>query len=88
MPEEDRFAMVYIKKRDGRDEPFMPEKITASLLKCGLSEEDADMIVSEISKRAGWGMTTKEIRSEVIRMMRELNPEYEQKWLDYERNCK
>ncbi len=80
--------MVYIKKRDGRDELFIPEKITASLLKCGLSADEADMIVSEISNRAGWGMTTKEIRIEVMRMMREINPEYEKKWLEYERNCK
>ncbi len=80
--------MVYIKKRDGRDERYIPEKIIASLLKCGLSADEADMIVSEISKRAGWGMTTKEIRSEVIRMMRGINPEYERKWLEYERKWK
>ncbi len=80
--------MVYLKKIDGRDERFVPEKIVASVMKCGVPFDEAERISQVIEERAGWGITTREIRSDVLRMLRELNPVYEQRWLKYERKLK
>ncbi len=80
--------MVFLKKTDGRDERFVPEKIVVSIMKCGVPFDEAERISQAIEERAGWGITTREIRNDILRMLRESNPEYEERWLEYERKFK
>ena len=80
--------MVYVKKRGGQDELFLAEKIMVSAVKSGVLPDDARRIAREIERGAGWGLTTREIRIEVLRRLRAQNPELEHNWIVYERNVK
>jgi transcriptional repressor NrdR len=80
--------MVSVKKRDGRTEPFVREKVTVSAMKSGASSEDARRIGEAIEGMAYEGMTTEEIRGRVLEQLRNTNPEWEQNWLMYDQAVK
>ncbi len=80
--------MVYVKKRGGREEVFLADKIMVSAVKSGAPPDDARQIAREIECVAGWGLMTREIRVEVLRRLRARNPELEYNWMIYERNVK
>jgi len=80
--------MVEIKKRDGRKEIFIPEKVVVSAVKCGAKPEEARRIAKEIEAIVKDGTTTEEIRSKVLGMLRQKNPELEKNWLTYDRAVK
>ncbi|MFH0968304.1 MAG: ATP cone domain-containing protein [Methanobacteriota archaeon] len=69
--------MVLLKKRDGRKEPFVPEKIVLSVLKSGAPPEIARMIAFEIEKNVVDGGDTQEIKRSVLAMLSTKNPEWE-----------
>jgi transcriptional repressor NrdR len=80
--------MTLIKKRDGRMETFMPEKIVVSVVKSGAPLEEARMIAKDIEMKAGSYPSTQEIKVKVLSMLRQKNPEWEKNWLMYDRAVK
>ena len=76
--------MIMVKKRDGRREPFVPEKIIVSALKSGSSPEYARSIAQDIEKNSKDGVTTQEIKTKVLSMLKSKNPEWERNWMVYD----
>ncbi len=80
--------MVEIKKRDGRKEIFIPEKIVVAVLKTGAKPDDARKIAKEVEAMVKDGTSTEEIKGKVLGMLRAKNPELEKNWLMYDRAVK
>ncbi|RXE56457.1 ATPase [Methanoculleus taiwanensis] len=80
--------MVDVVKRDGRREPFVPEKITVSAVKAGAPLEDARRIAQGVERAAHDGISTDEIRRRVLEQLRDQNAGWEQNWLVYDRAVK
>ncbi len=80
--------MVTVKKRDGRTELFVPEKIVASALKTGATVEYSRTISQEIERSAGKSITTDEIRTKALEMLKEENPAWERNWTVYDEAVK
>ena len=76
--------MILIKKRDGRKEPFIPEKIIVSAIKSGSSPDYARTIAQDIEKSTKDGATTQEIKVKVLSMLKSKNPEWERNWMVYD----
>jgi len=76
--------MVMIQKRDGRKEQFMPEKIVVSMVKSGAPADYARAIAQDIMKGARDGITTLEIRTKALSMLKAKNPEWERNWIVYD----
>ena len=76
--------MVMVKKRDGRKELFVPEKIMVSALKSGSTPDYARTIALDIEKNAKDGVTTQEIKMRVLSMLKSKNPEWERNWIVYD----
>ena len=72
--------MVAVKKRDGRMEMFVPEKIVVSAIKTGASPEVARAIARNIGKSIKDGETTQEIKGKILSMLKADNPAWEQNW--------
>ena len=77
-------GMVMVKKRDGRKEPFIPEKIIVSAIKSGSSPDYARTIAQDIEKSTKDGATTQEIKVKVLSMLKSKNPEWERNWMVYD----
>jgi transcriptional repressor NrdR len=80
--------MVDVTKRDGRREPFVPEKIVVSAIKAGAPPDDARSIAQTIERDAQEGMKTDEIRRRVLEQLRARNPAWEKHWLMYDESVK
>ncbi len=80
--------MVDVIKRDGRREPFVPEKIVVSAIKSGAPPNDARSIAQAIERDVQEGMKTDEIRRRVLEQLRARNPSWEQHWLIYDESVK
>ena len=76
--------MVRVKKRNGRKEEFVPEKIVVSMVKSGAPADYARTIAQEIERGAKDGITTTEIRTKALSMLRAKNPEWERHWTVYD----
>ena len=76
--------MVLIKKRDGRKEPFVPEKIVVSAIKSGAPPDYARTIAQDIEKSTKDGTSTQEIKAKVLSMLKSKNPEWERNWMVYD----
>jgi transcriptional repressor NrdR len=76
--------MIMLKKRDGRKEPFIPEKIIVSAIKTGAPPEVARTIAQDIERMAKEGITTQEIRTNILAMLKSKNPEWERNWVVYD----
>ncbi len=76
--------MIMVKKHDGRKEEFVPEKIVVSAIKSGSSPEYARTIAQDIEKSAKDGITTQEIKTRVLSMLKSKNPEFERNWIVYD----
>lgn len=76
--------MVLVKKRDGRNEEFVPEKIVVSMIKSGAPAGYARSIAQEIERDARDGITTQEIRTSALVRLRAKNPAWEQNWIMYD----
>jgi len=76
--------MIMLKKRDGRKEPFVPEKIVVSAIKSGAPPDVARTIAQDIEKMAKEGITTRDIKIKVLSMLKSKNPEWERNWLVYD----
>jgi transcriptional repressor NrdR len=80
--------MVDVTKRDGRREPFVPEKIVVSAMKAGAPPDNARSIAQNIERDMQEGMKTDEIRRRVLEQLRAENPSWEQHWLMYDESVK
>ncbi|MFZ1128550.1 ATP cone domain-containing protein [Methanoregula sp.] len=76
--------MVTVKKRDGRKELFVVEKIVVSAIKTGASPDIARTIAHEIEKNAIDGISTREIKGKVLTMLKSKNPEWERNWMVFD----
>ena len=76
--------MVLIKKRDGRKESFIPEKIIVSAIKSGSPPDFARTIAQDIERSTKDGATTQEIQTKVLSMLKSKNPEWERNWMVYD----
>lgn len=77
-------SMVQVKKRDGRKELFVPEKIVVSAIKSGAPADYARTIAQEIGQSARDGITAQEIRTKTLAMLKARNPEWERNWVVYD----
>jgi hypothetical protein len=71
-------GMVVVKKRDGRKEQFVPEKIIVSAIKSGAPPDYARTIAQDIEKSKDGA--NREIR-QVLSMLKSKNPEWERNWV-------
>lgn len=76
--------MLMVKKRDGRKEPFVVEKIVVSAVKSGAPPEVARTVAADIERMAKEEITTGEIKTKVLAMLKSRNPEWERNWLVYD----
>jgi len=76
--------MIMVKKRDGRKEPFIPEKIIVSAIKSGSPPDYARTIAQDIERSTKDGATTQEIKAKVLSMLKSKNPEWERNWTVYD----
>jgi len=72
--------MITVKKRDGRTEAFIPEKIVVSAVKSGAPPEVARALADRIEKEVRDGVTTREIQRKVLSMLKADDPAWEQNW--------
>jgi hypothetical protein len=79
---------IRVVKMDGSFEDFDKEKIVKACINAGATEKDAREIAEEVSKKIGDGVTTREIRSMVLDMLEEKNPEWRDSWEFYDRIVK
>ena len=71
---------------DGSSEDFDKEKIVKACINAGATEKDAREIAEEVSRKVEDGVTTREIRSMVLDMLEERNPEWRDNWEFYWQN--
>jgi len=76
--------MDMVIKRDGRKEVFIPEKIVVSATKTGASPDIARGIARDIGTGAKDGITTREIRKNVLQELKAKNPEWERNWMVFD----
>jgi transcriptional regulator NrdR family protein len=76
--------MVVVKKRDGRKEQFVPEKIIVSAIKSGAPPDYARAIAQDIERSTKDGASTQEIKAKVLSMLKSKNPEWERNWVVYD----
>jgi transcriptional repressor NrdR len=76
--------MVLVKKRDGRKEVFVPEKIVVSAIKSGAPADYARTIALDVERMVKDGTTTQEIKNKILAMLKSKNPEWERNWLVYD----
>lgn len=66
-----------------RGDTYKPEKLKASIMKAGASEETADKIVSSINVYDG--MSTLELRNQVTAKLKELDPRAAEAYESYKK---
>jgi hypothetical protein len=76
--------MIMVKKRDGRKEVFIPEKIVVSAIKSGAPPDVARMIAQDIERTAKEGITTQEIKTKTLQLLKSKNPVWERNWMVYD----
>jgi len=76
--------MVFVKKRDGRKEEFVPEKIVTSIVKIGAPADYERTIAQEIGRNARDGITPDDIKTRIPGMLKAKNPEWERNWIVYD----
>ncbi len=76
--------MITVKKRDGRKEPFVAEKIVVSAIKTGAPPDVARTIAHGIEQSATDGISTKELKGKVLGMLKAKNPEWERNWMVFD----
>ncbi len=75
-------------KREGDEEPFVPEKIVAAAVKSGADPETARNIARDIEQIDRDKIETSEIRQRVIQKLRAHDPEWEKQWRSYDKGIK
>lgn len=65
---------VNVMKRNGRLEPFNPDKITQSCMKAGAAKIDAQAVADEVSRKVYINIPSNEIRKLVEKQLENLAP--------------
>jgi transcriptional repressor NrdR len=74
-----------VKKRSGKTEVFIREKIVVACLKAGAPVNLARTIADDIEGSQARTLDTSEIRDRVVEQLGNSNPEYRDAWIMYER---
>jgi len=75
-------------KRDGREEPFIPEKVVVSAVKAGADRKNAKEILEKVEKRAEKEIKSEELKKMVLSSLEERDPEWRKNWETYDRAVK
>lgn len=75
-------------KREGEEEPFVPEKIVAAAVKSGADPETARAIARAIEQIDEEKIETSDIRKRVLQKLRAHDPEWEKQWRSYDKAVK
>ncbi len=75
-------------KREGHEEPFVPEKIVAAAVKSGADPEAARDIARDIEQIDREKIETSEVRERVLQKLRAHDPEWEKRWRSYDKGVK
>ncbi len=75
-------------KRDGREEPFIPEKLVVSAVKAGADRKDAREILEKVEDEAEKKIETEVLKDKVLSNLEERNPEWKENWETYDRAVK
>ncbi len=76
---------IKVTKKDGTTEKFERAKIVNACKSAGASHEIADRVGMEIQAQVEEGVTTQEIRDLTLQKLREVDPQLEASWLNYEK---
>ncbi|MGC8699520.1 MAG: ATP cone domain-containing protein [Candidatus Micrarchaeia archaeon] len=79
-----------VKKRDGREEDFVREKIVVAVVKAGGNLENARAIAKEVENTfaSRSAVSTDEIKNEVLKRLKERDAAAYNGWLSYNKNKK
>ncbi|MGC9142640.1 MAG: ATP cone domain-containing protein [Candidatus Micrarchaeia archaeon] len=74
-----------VRKKDGKEEEFIREKIVVAIVKSGSSLENARAIAKEVENAflSRDAVTTEEIKNEVLKRLKERDAAAYRSWLDY-----
>ncbi len=75
-------------KKDGRKEPFIPEKIVVSAVKSGATVDKAREIADKVKNIDKEEIKTEEIRDIVLTELKKANPVWHERWLSYDKSVK
>ena len=77
--------MIYVVKRDGSKEEFVPEKIVVSILKTGapvdVARKIAKIVEGRLLEQNVEETTTKEIMKSVLELLKKENEEWYKNWV-------
>ncbi len=83
---------VTVVKRDGRKEPFVPEKLVVSVLKTGAPPEVARkialIVTAKILERGAKEISAKELTKMLLELLRKENEEWYRNWIVFDRAVK
>lgn len=83
---------VTVVKRDGRKEPFVPEKLVVSVLKAGAPPEVARkialIVTAKILERGAKEISAKELTKMLLELLRKENEEWYRNWIVFDRAVK
>ncbi|MGC9098943.1 MAG: ATP cone domain-containing protein [Candidatus Micrarchaeia archaeon] len=79
-----------VKKRDGREEDFVREKIVVAVVKAGGNLENARAIAKEVENTfaSRSAVSTDEIKNEVLKRLKDRDAAAYNGWLSYNKNKK
>ena len=75
-------------KREGNEEPFIPEKIVVAAVKSGADPETARAIAQDIEQIDEEKIETSEIKDHVLQRLRAYDPEWEKRWRSYDKGVR
>jgi len=75
-------------KRDGKQEPFIKEKIVVSAVKTGASLDIARDIADKIENHPEEKIKTAWIKKHVLDELKIHNPDWPKRWYSYDKNVK
>ncbi len=75
-------------KKDGRKEEFIPEKIVVSAVKSGADIDVARDIAKKVENIDKEEIKTEEIREVVLHELKNVNPDWHERWLAYDKGVK
>ncbi len=75
-------------KKNGKKESFIKEKIIISAIKAGAPVEIARKIADKVEEHPEESIKTIWVRKKVLEELEYHNPDWPQRWLNYDKNVK
>jgi transcriptional regulator NrdR family protein len=83
---------VTVVKRDGRREPFVPEKLVVSALKAGappdVARKIAIIVTARVLERGAKEVSARELTRWMLELLRRENEEWYRNWIVFDRAVK